>query len=93
VTRVDARLIGLLVVALGGGRRRAEDAVDPAVGLANMRGPGDLVGPDRPLAVVHARSTAEAAGAASAVRAAMTVGDEPSPAAGPPVLRRIGPPA
>jgi thymidine phosphorylase len=92
VTRVDARMIGLVVVALGGGRRRAKDAVDPAVGLADMRGPGDAVGPDRPLAVVHARSTADAEAAALAVRGAMTVAEEPPPAAGPPVLRRIGAP-
>ena len=90
VTRVDARLIGLVLLTLGGGRRRAEDVIDPAVGLADMRGPGDAVGPDRPLAVVHARSTAEAAAAAVAVRAAMAVGDGPAGPIGPPVLRRIG---
>jgi thymidine phosphorylase len=91
VTRVDARMIGLVVVALGGGRRHAEDAVDPAVGLADMRGPGDPVGPDRPLAVVHARSKADATDAAAAVRAAMVVGDGPAGPVGSPVLQRIGP--
>jgi thymidine phosphorylase len=91
VTRVDARMIGLVVVTLGGGRRRAEDAVDPAVGLADIRGPGDAVGPDRPLAVVHARSAAEAEAAAAALRAAVTVGQEPPPTLGSPVLRRIAP--
>jgi thymidine phosphorylase len=90
VTRVDARMIGLVVVALGGGRRHAEDAVDPAVGLADMRGPGDPVGPDRPLAVVHARSKADATDAAAAVRAAMVVGDGPAGPVGSPVLQRIG---
>ena len=75
---MDARLLGLAVVALGGGRRRAEDAVDPAVGLADVRGPGDAVGPDRPLAVVHARSMADATAAAAAVREAMAVGDGPA---------------
>jgi thymidine phosphorylase len=77
ITRVDARLIGLAVVTLGGGRRRADDTVDPAVGLADVRGQGEPVGPDRPLAVVHARSTAEAAAAAATVRKAMVVGDGP----------------
>jgi thymidine phosphorylase len=89
VTRVDARRLGLAVVALGGGRRRAEDAVDPAVGLADVAGPGDAVGRDRPLAVVHARSVADAEAAVRAVRGAMTVGDGPPPA-GPAVLQRIG---
>jgi len=35
VTRVDARSVGLLVVELGGGRQRVEDAIDSAVGLAD----------------------------------------------------------
>jgi thymidine phosphorylase len=90
VTRVDARLIGLVVLTLGGGRRRAEDPVDPAVGLADVRGPGDLVGPDRPLAEVHARTAAEATEAADKVRAAMVVGDGPAGPGGSPVLQRIG---
>jgi thymidine phosphorylase len=90
VTRVDARSVGLLVVRLGGGRQRAEDAIDSAVGLADVRGPGDAVSPDRPLAVVHARSTADAEAAARALREAVTVGDEPMVAVGSPVLRRIG---
>jgi thymidine phosphorylase len=91
VARVDVRQIGLVVIALGGGRRRAEDVVDPAVGLGDMRGPGDAVGPDRPLAIVHARSMAEAIEAAAAIRAAVVVGDAPAGPAGPPVLQRIGP--
>jgi thymidine phosphorylase len=86
---VDARLIGLVLVGLGGGRRRAEDAIDAAVGLADVRGPGDAVGPDRPIAIVHARSPAEAEGAAAAVRAAVVVGEGHPSAPGPAVLRRF----
>jgi thymidine phosphorylase len=89
VTRVDALTIGLVVVALGGGRRRADDAIDPAVGLTDVRGPGDRVGPDRPLAVVHARSTADAEVAARVLRGAVTVADGPPPPAAGPMLRRI----
>jgi thymidine phosphorylase len=89
VTRVDARAIGLLVVALGGGRRRADDAVDPAVGLSEVRGPGDAVGPDQPLAVVHARTADAAAAAAAALQAAVAVGETATPAVRPPVLRRF----
>jgi thymidine phosphorylase len=92
VARVDARAVGLVVIGLGGGRHRAEDRIDPAVGLAEVCGIGDRVGPDRPLATVHARSPAEAAEAAAALRAAMTISDE-RPPVGPPVIRRIGPPA
>ena len=89
ITRVDARALGLLVVRLGGGRQRAEDVIDPAVGLADMRGVGDAVGADRPIAVVHARSAADADAAATTLRGAVTVGDEPGAPIGSPVLRRM----
>jgi len=91
VTRVDARSVGLLVVELGGGRRRGEDAIDPAVGLAHVRGIGEAVGRDRPIAVVHARSVADAETAAATLRRAVTVSDEPSVETASPVLRRMGP--
>jgi thymidine phosphorylase len=89
VTRVDARAIGLAVVSLGGGRRRVEDAIDPAVGLADVCGPGDAVGPDRPLAVVHARTAADADAAAATLQAAVAVGEAPAAAISAPVLRRF----
>jgi thymidine phosphorylase len=90
VTRVDARTLGLLLISLGGGRRRADHAIDPAVGFADVRGVGDVVGGDRPLAVIHARSPGDAAHAAATLRRAITVGDGPPGAAASPVLRRIG---
>src|SRR5262249_35948699 len=52
VERIDARALGLIVVELGGGRRRVEDAIDSAVGLAAVRGVGDVVDRERPLAIV-----------------------------------------
>jgi len=90
ITAIDARALGLLLVELGGGRRRADDTIDVAVGLASVAGVGDAVGDDRPLAVIHARTAAAAAAAAAALRRAVTVGET---AAGPtpPVLRRIHP--
>jgi thymidine phosphorylase len=88
VAAVDARALGLAVMALGGGRRRADDAIDYAVGLTHVRGIGEAVGPDAPLAVIHARSDADAEAAAAAVRSAMTIG-EAAAAAGPVVRTRI----
>src|SRR3989441_3797672 len=64
VARVDARALGLIVMELGGGRRRVEDSIDLAVGLAEVRGVGDVVDRDRPIAIVHARSAADAEAAA-----------------------------
>jgi len=91
VAQVDVRQIGLAVIALGGGRRRASDLVDPAVGLADMQGPGESVGPDRPLGIVHARSMPDAMEPAATLRAAVVVRDGPAGPVGPPVLQRIGP--
>jgi thymidine phosphorylase len=90
VACVDAHALGTLVVALGGGRRQAGDAIDPAVGLAEVAGVGDDVDGDRPLAIVHARSETDAAAAAATLRAAITVGDGPRAEPPSPVLRRLG---
>ena len=38
VAAMDTRAIGLAVIALGGGRARAGDAIDPRVGLSDVRG-------------------------------------------------------
>jgi thymidine phosphorylase len=88
VTAVDTRAVGLVVVTLGGGRTRVEDAVDHAVGLTEVAGPGDRVGSDVPLAVIHARTTAAAEQASRELVMAFTVGDE-SVVAGPVVAARI----
>ncbi len=79
VTAVDTRRVGLAVVVLGGGRARPEDTIDHAVGLTSLAAIGDMVGPDRPLAVVHARTEVAAAAAAAEVRAAYTVGGRSRP--------------
>jgi len=89
VNRIDARALGLLLVELGGGRRRAEDAIDAAVGLADLRGVGDAVGPHQPLAVIHARSVADAEAGAATLRRAVSVGEAATMTPGSPVLRRI----
>jgi len=89
VTKVDVRSVGLAVVALGGGRRHEAESVDHAVGLSEVAAPGERVGPaDAPLAVVHARTDADADAAIAALRAAFTVGDE-APADPPAILERL----
>jgi len=88
VARVDARSLGLAVVGLGGGRRRADDIIDQAVGLSHVCGIGERVSADRPLAVIHARSLSDAESAASAVRSAVSV-EHDAPPVGSPVIRRL----
>jgi len=70
VRQVDTRAVGMAVVALGGGRTRPQDSIDHAVGLTSLAAPGDAVGPERPLAIVHARNAKQAEQAAAMVRSA-----------------------
>jgi thymidine phosphorylase len=88
VTAIDTRMLGLAVVALGGGRTSARTAIDPSVGLSELAGSGDEVGPGRPLCRIHARSEAEADAASEMVERAYTIGDE-RPARRPVVIDRI----
>jgi thymidine phosphorylase len=87
VQAIDTRAVGLAVVTLGGGRRRSQDGIDPAVGLSALAFPGERVGPDRPLALVHARDPAQAEQAAAAVLAAYQVALEPREA--PALISRL----
>jgi thymidine phosphorylase len=68
VTGVDVREIGLAVVELGGGRARESDSIDPSVGLTELAPLGAEVGPDMPLARVHARDANSAEAAARRLR-------------------------
>jgi pyrimidine-nucleoside phosphorylase len=66
VTAVRPRHVGHGIIAMGGGRTRVEDVVDPAVGFVITASPGDLVEVGQPLATIYARDVAglEAGGAA-----------------------------
>jgi thymidine phosphorylase len=88
VTGMNCRDVGLVVTALGGNRRREDDAIDYSVGLTEIAPVGAQVGPDRPLALVHAASEPDADAAAAALRAAVRVGDT-APAERPVVAGRI----
>jgi len=79
VTGMDCRAVGLVVTGLGGNRARETDAIDPAVGLADVAPVGAQLGPDRPLAVIHARDDGAAEQAERALRAAVQIGEEVPP--------------
>ncbi|MGH8169692.1 MAG: thymidine phosphorylase, partial [Steroidobacteraceae bacterium] len=76
VSSVDARAVGNVLIALGGGRRVAGEKLDLAVGLSDVAAIGSRVGKERPLAVAHARSQDEAARAAEALRTATAISAE-----------------
>jgi thymidine phosphorylase len=89
VTRIDTRAIGIAVVELGGGRMRASDTIDHSVGFTDLAGLGASVGPDAPLAIVHAKDAAATSRAEASLRAAYALGDK-APPAGKLVYQRIG---
>jgi thymidine phosphorylase len=73
VTGIHTRAVGLAVVTLGGGRRRPQDPIDPAVGLVGLAELGQQVGPGMPLALVHARDDEAATAAAEQLRVAYRI--------------------
>lgn len=90
LTGIATRDIGLAVVALGGGRTKADDVIDHAVGITDLLPVGAEAVKGEPIAILHARSHAAAEKAIAEIRAAYTIGPA-RPAAQKPVIRRIGP--
>ncbi|MCK5575457.1 MAG: hypothetical protein KAI28_06555, partial [Sphingomonadales bacterium] len=76
IERMDVRGIGMAVVALGGGRTRADQAIDPSVGLSQIKGIGDHVDSDTPICLIHARDENSAQDAMRRVVDAVTLGDQ-----------------
>lgn len=81
ITALDVRALGECVVDLGGGRRTPGALIDPAVGLDAVRGRGEYVHRGDALAIVHARTQADADAAEARVRAAFQLGPDVAPAA------------
>ncbi len=74
---------------LGAGRARAEERVDPAVGVVLAARRGDRVSAGEPLAHVHARTAEAAAAAARGVADAYAIADA-APASAPLVRAVVG---
>ena len=79
VTRLDAELVGRASVALGAGRDRVEDPVDPAVGLIVRARQGDAVTAGDPILELHYRDRARLDAALALASAAIAVGEAPPP--------------
>ncbi len=75
ITGIDTRALGLAVVALRGGRRRASDQIDYAVGLSALATRGARVSRGDVLAVVHAQDQTSADEAVAVARAAFVIGE------------------
>ena len=80
VTAVDAALVGRASVALGAGRDRVDDPVDPAVGIMVAAKPGDAVRAGAPVLELHYRDRTRLEAAIRLTSQAITIGDErPAP--------------
>jgi thymidine phosphorylase len=88
ITGVATRAVGLLVIELGGGRRRATDPIDHRVGFRAVAGVGTHIRAGDPLAIVHASDEAGAQAAADAMRGLVLLSDVP-PAGLPPLITRL----
>jgi thymidine phosphorylase len=56
ISQIDTRTVGLAVVELGGGRKKASDVIDHSVGLTDVLGLGEKVEAGQALAYVHAQN-------------------------------------
>lgn len=70
------RAIGLIVVDLGGGRRKTTDVIDMGVGFTGFLPVGTKVQAGDTIALVHAKTDADAAKACAALADAITIADE-----------------
>jgi len=73
VSGIDALEIGLASMSLGAGRTRADQDVDPAVGVVLEAKTGDRVAEGAPLATLHAPDRGTARSAAGRVREAFRI--------------------
>ena len=74
------RDIGLAVIELGGGRRRASDRIDHRVGFSDFVSLGQRVERGDRLATVHAASAEAADAAVARLQACVVIGDaQPTP--------------
>jgi thymidine phosphorylase len=87
VTAVDARAVAFAALRLGAGRVRAEDVIDPAVGIAGIVKVGERVASGAPLAVLHANDVRRLAEARALLADAFTLGD--APVTPPPLVAEV----
>ena len=88
VTAVDCEKVGLAALVIGGGRRRKEDSIDPAVGLRVRVRVGDAVREGDPLATLEFNDPSAVPVAEDLLRRAYVIGPL-APVAGPMVLEVV----
>lgn len=77
IAAMDTEALGYAAQAMGAGRVQKTDVIDYSVGYILPVRIGDKVAADDILCTLYARSEADAEKAEAAIRAAITIGDEP----------------
>jgi pyrimidine-nucleoside phosphorylase len=88
IVAINCEAIGTASVALGGGREKKEDSVDPSVGIVLHRKLGDQVVEEESLCTIHHNSEVRAAQAAKLFLESYKIADAP-PAFKRPLIHRI----
>ena len=88
VTTIDARLVGQASVALGAGRDRVDDRIDPAVGIVLAARPGDRVREGDAVLELHYRDRSRLGAAIALVERSIGIGEE-RPVLGPLILGQV----
>jgi pyrimidine-nucleoside phosphorylase len=88
VTEVNTAEIGHAIAAIGGGRVRIDDSIDPAVGFMAEARIGDTVSEGSTIGSVFCTDASKAREAAARIQAAYKIGDQ-SPAEIPHLLREV----
>ncbi len=79
ITSVDTTEIGHAIAAIGGGRVRIEDVIDPTVGFVCEMKIGDKVRAGDAIGVVYCRDEAKALEAAQRIQSAYNISDDHPP--------------
>lgn len=79
VAQVEPRAVGRGITALGGGRTKVEDRVDPSVGFVITARPGDIVRAGEPLGTVFARDRAGVATGMAVLGDAIRIAEDADP--------------
>jgi len=77
VRDMDPYALGMLALALGAGRTRADQAVDPKAGIELLVGLGTRVEPGDPLCSLHTSRPGTAGALVERTRAAFSIGAKP----------------
>jgi len=88
ITKVNTAEIGHAIAAIGGGRVRIDDTIDPSVGFMAEARIGDQVGADMLLGTVYGRDESKAREAVQRIQSAYEIGDQP-PTELPHLIREV----